>query len=89
MWTLEQFIYSIAALVIVANCVACIAVLRSGLYTRSQVLLQSAVIWLVPIFGALVVALVLRSHRDQRAIGRGNGADPENWQNAQEPSHDS
>jgi len=87
--TFEQSIYLIAALVIVANCVACIAVLRSGLYTRSQALLQSAFIWLVPIFGALVVALVLRSHRDERAVGRGNGADPENWQNAQEPSHDS
>ena len=87
--TFEQSIYLIAALAVVANCVACIAVLRSGLYTRRQVLLQSTVIWLVPILGALVVALFLRTHRDERAVGRGNGADPENWQNAQEPSHDS
>jgi len=87
--TFEPSIYLIAALLIVANCVACIAVLRSGLYTRSQVLIQSAVIWLVPIFGALVVALVLRSNQDERAVGRGYGANPENWQNAQDPSHDS
>ena len=87
--TLEQPIYLIAALAIVANCVACIAVIRSGLYTRSQVLAQSIVIWLVPILGTLVVALFLRTQRDERAVGRGNGADPENWQNAQEPSHDS
>ncbi len=86
--TFEQFIYLIAALVIAANCATCIAVLRSGMYTRSQVLLQSAVIWLVPILGALVVALFLRSQRDERAVERGNGADPENWQNPQVPNHE-
>ena len=89
MSTFEQSIYLIAALVIAANCAACIAVLRSGIYTRSQVLSQSAVIWLVPILGALVVALFLRSHRDEPAVQRGNGADPENWQNPQVPNHDS
>lgn len=86
--TFEQSIYLIVALVVAANSVVCIAVLRSGLYTRSQVLSQSAVIWLIPILGALVVALFLRSKRDEREVGRGNGADPENWQNAQESSHD-
>ncbi|RQO54315.1 hypothetical protein DBR47_22765 [Paucibacter sp. KBW04] len=59
--TFEQSIYLIAALVTVANCAACAAVLRSGLYTRSQVILPSAAIWLVPIFGALLIALILRS----------------------------
>jgi hypothetical protein len=86
--TFEQSIYLIVALVIAVNCAACIAVLRSGMYTRSQVLSQSAVIWLVPILGALVVALFLRSQRDGRAVERGNGADPENWQNPQVPSYD-
>ncbi len=59
------------------------------MYTRSQVLSQSAVIWLVPILGALVVALFLSSQRDKRAVESGDGADPENWQNPQVPNHDS
>jgi hypothetical protein len=46
---------------VVLNFGVCIAVSRSGNYTRTQVLLQSALVWLVPVFGAIFVALVLRS----------------------------
>jgi Na+/H+-translocating membrane pyrophosphatase len=43
------------------NLGVCVAVSRSGNYTRTQVLIQSALVWLVPALGAILVALFLRS----------------------------
>ena len=50
----------------VLNLGVCVAVSRSDNYTRTQVLLQSAIVWLVPVFGAVLVALVLRSDATSR-----------------------
>lgn len=56
-WLLAFFVIFLAAL----NLGVCIAVSKSGRYTRTQVLLQLALVWLLPIFRAVFVALFLRS----------------------------
>lgn len=61
-WWFWSFLVCLA----VFNLGVCIAVSRSGSYTRTQVLFQSALVWLVPVFGAITVALVLRSDATPR-----------------------
>jgi hypothetical protein len=45
----------------VLNIGACIAVAMSGTYSLGQVLAQFALVWLLPVLGAVLVLLVLRS----------------------------
>ena len=55
---------------------------RSGYYSRSQVVAQIAIVWLIPLLGAVFVYLIMSSNRlNQR---RGVGADPHNWENAED-----
>ena len=76
------------AVLVAVNVAVCVRVARSAAYTHRQVLAQSVVVWLLPIVGALLVVVVLWSQRPQPFSKRVQGADPENWQNAQEPSHE-
>jgi hypothetical protein len=55
------WLWSTVVCLAVLNLGVCVAVSRSGNYTRTQVLLQSALVWLVPVLGAIFVALILRS----------------------------
>jgi zinc transporter ZupT len=60
-------------------------VARSGYYSRSQVVAQIAIIWLVPLLGAIFVYLIMSSNRPNQR--REVGADSHNWQNAEDVSH--
>ena len=60
-------------------------VARSGYYSRSQVIAQIAIVWLIPLLGAIFVYLIMSSNRPNQR--RGIGADPHNWQNAEDVSH--
>ncbi len=55
----------IALLALMAvNTAVSAAVVRSGYYERRQVMAQTAIIWLVPVMGALIVGVFLRAQRD-------------------------
>lgn len=62
-----SWLWSTVVCLAVLNLGVCVAVSLSGHYTRGQVLLQSALVWLVPVLGAIFVALVLRSDATPRA----------------------
>ncbi len=56
-------IMAIAALVVI-NGAASLAVWKSRLYTREQCRNQLVIIWLLPLVGALIVLVALRSARE-------------------------
>lgn len=53
-------LYIAIALVLIANVVVNVGVFRATSYTHRQKLAQSALIWLVPIFGVIAVGLFLQ-----------------------------
>ncbi|HEY3049432.1 MAG TPA: hypothetical protein VGJ72_18465 [Polaromonas sp.] len=77
----------LAALVCIAllNAVVSVAVARSGYYSGGQVAAQVVIVWLIPVLGAVVVGVFLWSQR--AATASTSGADPENWQNAEDSPH--
>ena len=78
--------FSILAIgVAVLSLFASLAIVRGGFYTKSQAVAQIAIVWLVPVFGAVLVYLVMSSNRPARS--QSVGANPDNWQNAQEHPH--
>ncbi len=79
--TVEPVLAALLATVVALNVALSVAVVRSGTYSRSQVCAQFALIWGVPVLGALLVGLVLWSLRPPtKAFRSGNGADPDNWE---------
>lgn len=50
--------------VVLLNLLATFALIRDDYPTRLQRILQTGIIWLVPVVGALVVLGVIASHRD-------------------------
>ena len=58
---------------------------RSGYYSRSQVVAQIAIVWLIPLLGAIFVYLIMSSNRPNQR--HGVGADPHNWENAEDVLH--
>jgi hypothetical protein len=61
----EAFLLALLlAALAVLNTALSLAVHRCGLYSQAQVTAQVITIWLVPVFGALLVVGVLRSHQD-------------------------
>ena len=71
------------SLVVLADIATSVAVARSGLYGRSQVLAQIGIVWVVPILGAILVATFLWSQRRQ-APRRSAGEDPDRWQGGED-----
>jgi hypothetical protein len=60
--------------------------LRSNAYDNKQRRLQLALIWLLPIGGAVFVLLVLWSQAPQVRRGKSD-VDHEAWENAQDKAH--
>ena len=60
------WLWSLVSCLAVVNLSVCVAVVKSGNYTRFQVLAQAALVWLVPVLGATSVAFVLRSDATPR-----------------------
>jgi hypothetical protein len=54
------------AVLAVLNANVCVAVARSAVYSHHQKVAQFALIWLVPVIGALIVWLVLRQAAAER-----------------------
>lgn len=57
-------IVAIASATCLLNIGVSVCIARSGYYERNQVLAQAAIVWFVPIFGAVCVGLFLLSQRD-------------------------
>jgi hypothetical protein len=72
--------------VVAFNTGVSVAVVRSGLYSRSQVFAQAALVWLLPLVGALVVALFLWSQA-KAAPGKSAGEDADRWQGGEDMSN--
>ena len=76
------------------NAAVCFAVVRAPFYTRWQIALQFILVWLLPVFGAVLVGAVLRSQRPaERQL---TAVEPEqntgtvlSWPNADYPGHSS
>jgi predicted anti-sigma-YlaC factor YlaD len=56
-----SWLWPLVGCLAVLNLGACVAIAMSGNYSRGQVLAQSALVWLLPVLGAILVLLVLRS----------------------------
>ncbi len=81
----EIFLFVVISLVLLLNAFVSVALLRSGVYSKGQVVAQSAIVWLVPLLGAAFVGLFLLSQSTrQKASDR--GSEHENWQNAEAKS---
>jgi hypothetical protein len=51
----------------VTNIAVTLAIARSDAYTRNQKLIQSIVVWLLPVLGAVIIHTVYRSGRESSA----------------------
>ena len=69
------------------NAAVSIAVLRSGIYSTSQVIAQTAIVWLVPLLGAAVVGLLLRSQEPEYPVST-EGEDHNRWQGGENGAND-
>lgn len=81
----EIFLFVVLSLVLLLNAFVSLALFRSGVYSKGQVVAQSAIVWLVPLLGAAFVGLFLLSQGTRQKASDG-GAEHENWQNAEAKS---
>jgi hypothetical protein len=77
---------SMLLFIVAFNAGVSVAVVRSGLYTRSQVAAQAALVWLLPLLGAIVVGLFLWS-QSQAERHDLNGEDADRWQGGEHLSN--
>ena len=56
---METLLIGFGALVLCLNLYASVKLLRSGLYDRQQKRIQGVLIWFVPLFGSLLVLVVM------------------------------
>ncbi len=81
----EIFLFVVLTLVLLLNTFVSVALFRSGVYSKGQVVAQSAIVWLVPLLGAALVGLFLLSQGTRQKASDG-GSEHENWQNAEAKS---
>ena len=74
-----------AVVLAIINVIVCLMVAKSDCYTRQQVWLQWAIVWLLPLLGAVLVGVFLRAQRAEPSATRKGGAAHDNWQNAENP----
>lgn len=76
-------IYALVAVVVLAfDLAVTIAVARSDLYEPGQKRLQYLLIWLVPLFGALITGIILREQSQRLVPGkRDMSGNPYLWWN--------
>jgi len=73
--------WMIALTLIVMNIAATVVVICSGFFEPRQIRMQMAVIWLLPILGALLVSIFVWSQHD-RTPRTASDVVHEDWQNA-------
>jgi hypothetical protein len=71
-------VIGLGALLLIANVWVCIAVLRSSIYSQRQKVLQCSLVWLLPVFGPIIVWSLLRSLAE--TIPTKNAFDPQSDQ---------
>lgn len=59
--TANSILYIVFAIIAAVNLAVSIAVARSHYYERTQVVLQVLLVWVLPVVGAVIIAMVLRS----------------------------
>ncbi len=74
-------------LLIVVNLAVCLGVARSHFYTRAQVWMQAALVWLLPLLGAVLGGIFLWTQYAQVKVSRGTREAWESWQNPADTSH--
>jgi cytochrome bd-type quinol oxidase subunit 2 len=62
---LSHVLLALAVLLATINFTVCVAVFRSGYYTLPQALMQTVLVWLLPVIGAIGIGMFLRSQRSQ------------------------
>jgi hypothetical protein len=72
-------IASLLAGIFILDCLAVRAIVKSGWFTRSQIVAQTFMVCLIPVFGAVIAFVFLRSQRPMKH--QTEGADPHNWDN--------
>ena len=72
--------------IVALNIWATVAVLRASMYELRQKRLQLALVWLVPVLGALVVLTFVSSQRSNNTPTRSD-TNHEYWNNAQDKAH--
>ena len=82
----ETVLFVALSLVLLLNALVSVALFRSGAYSKWQAVAQSAIVWFVPLLGAVFVGLFLLSQGTSQKASNGS-AEHENWQNAEEKSH--
>jgi hypothetical protein len=60
----QLLLVGLLVLLVAANLAVSVAITRSGMYEKRQVLAQLAIVWLAPVVGVVFVGLFLRSQRD-------------------------
>ena len=75
----QVVITSLLAGLVILDVLAVRAIVKSGWFTRSQIVAQTFLVCLIPVFGAVIAFVFLRSQRPMKR--QTEGADPHNWDN--------
>lgn len=78
---------TLLVLLLIANLAVCLGVARSPCYTRSQKFMQIALIWLLPLLGAIGVGVFLWTQGAPWRHADGAQAAGDDWQNPADVSH--
>ena len=70
---------------VILDLLAARAIVRSGWFTKEQVIVQIIIVCLVPFLGAIFAFVFLRSQ--QPVARKTEGADPDSWHNATGATH--
>ena len=84
----QVIIASLLAGLVILDFLAVRAIVTSGWFTRSQIVAQTFLVCLLPVFGAVIAFVFLWSQRPMNS--QSEGGDPHNWDNvsAGPNSHD-
>jgi hypothetical protein len=58
--------WALGVVLVIANAIVCVAVARAGGLTRGQIIVQTVVVWLIPVIGAGMVGTFLWSEAHPR-----------------------
>ncbi len=82
---LQLALVGLLVALVVLDFLAARAILRSGWFTKRQVIAQIIIVCLVPLLGAIFAFVFLRSQ--QPVARQTEGADSDNWRNATGATH--
>ncbi len=75
----EALLLGFGALVLCLNLYASVKLLRSGLYDRQQKRTQGVLIWLVPLFGSILVLVVMSGQQTRSGPAKPTRSDEDGY----------